>query len=93
MDTSHLPHRIYDSIIDCIGNTPLVRLHTIPRMNGVECEVLVKCEFMNAGGSVKDRITRRMIEDAEEQGRIKPNVSTLIEPSSGNTGKGRGWCY
>lgn len=57
-------------------------------MNGMECEVLVKCEFMNAGGSVKDRITRRMVEDAEREGRITPGVSTLIEPTSGNTGKG-----
>jgi cystathionine beta-synthase len=54
---------------------------------GLQCDLLVKCEFFNAGGSVKDRIGRRMIEDAEKSGRIKPG-DTLIEPSSGNTGIG-----
>jgi len=70
-----------------IGNTPLVRLNKIPQSLGVKCEVLAKCEFFNAGGSVKDRIGQRMIEDAEASGRIKPG-DTLIEPTSGNTGIG-----
>ncbi len=75
----------YDSILEAIGNTPLVRLRTIGR--GTGCEILAKCEHLNAGGSVKDRIGRRMIEEAEKSGRIKPG-DTLIEPTSGNTGIG-----
>ena len=76
---------IYDSILDTIGNTPLVRLHNIGKDTG--CELLVKCEYLNAGGSVKDRIGRRMVLEAEKSGRIKPG-DTLIEPTSGNTGIG-----
>ncbi len=76
---------IQDSILESIGNTPLVRLRTIGKNTG--CEILVKCEHLNAGGSVKDRIGRRMIEEAEKAGRIKPG-DTLIEPTSGNTGIG-----
>ncbi len=76
---------IYDSILDAIGNTPLVRLHNVGRDTG--CELLVKCEYLNAGGSVKDRIGRRMVLEAEKSGRIKPG-DTLIEPTSGNTGIG-----
>ncbi len=76
---------IYDSVLEAIGNTPLVRLRTIGKSTG--CEILVKCEHLNAGGSVKDRIGRRMIEEAEKAGRIKPG-DTLIEPTSGNTGIG-----
>ncbi|MDF1701650.1 MAG: cystathionine beta-synthase [Planctomycetota bacterium] len=76
---------IYDSVLEAIGNTPLVRLQTIGKNTG--CEILVKCEHLNAGGSVKDRIGRRMIEEAEKAGRIKPG-DTLIEPTSGNTGIG-----
>jgi len=62
-------------------------LNTIPKSMGLECQILAKCEFFNAGGSVKDRIGVRMVEDAEKQGRIKPG-DVLIEPSSGNTGIG-----
>ncbi len=76
---------IHDSILDAIGDTPMVRLRTIGRSTG--CELLAKCEFLNAGGSVKDRIGRRMIEEAEKAGRIRPG-DTLIEPTSGNTGIG-----
>ncbi len=76
---------IYDSILDAIGNTPLVRLHNVGKDTG--CELLVKCEYLNAGGSVKDRIGRRMVLEAEKSGRIKPG-DTLIEPTSGNTGIG-----
>ena len=76
---------IQNSILDSIGQTPLVRLRTIGHKTG--CEYLVKCEHLNAGGSVKDRIGKRMIEEAEKAGRIKPG-DTLIEPTSGNTGIG-----
>ena len=76
---------IYDSILEAIGCTPLVRLNVIGKQTG--CEILAKCEFVNAGGSVKDRIGRRMVEEAEKSGRIKPG-DTLIEPTSGNTGIG-----
>jgi cystathionine beta-synthase len=80
------PHSgILDSICQAVGNTPLVRLSRIGR--DIPCEILGKCEFMNPGGSVKDRIGVRMLEDAEKSGRIKPG-DTLIEPTSGNTGIG-----
>ena len=61
---------IHDSIVGAIGDTPLVRLSRIGR--ALDCELLGKCEFLNAGGSVKDRIGARMIEDAERSGRIRP---------------------
>jgi len=76
---------IFDSILDGIGNTPLVRLNKIGAHTG--CEILAKCEYFNAGGSVKDRIGKRMLLEAEKSGRIKPG-DTLIEPTSGNTGIG-----
>ncbi|PRT54029.1 Cystathionine beta-synthase [Wickerhamiella sorbophila] len=76
-----------ESIIDQIGNTPLVKLNKIPQSEGIEATILCKCEYFNAGGSVKDRIARRMVLEAEKQGRIKPGY-TLIEPTSGNTGIG-----
>ncbi|KAI1803048.1 cystathionine beta-synthase [Daldinia bambusicola] len=72
---------------ELIGNTPLVRLNKIPQSFGIESEVYAKVELFNAGGSVKDRIALRMIEEAERTGRIKPG-DTLIEPTSGNTGIG-----
>ncbi|KAL7930301.1 cystathionine beta-synthase [Trichoderma chlorosporum] len=75
------------SAADLIGNTPLVRLNKVPQSLGVECDVYAKTELFNAGGSVKDRIALRMIEEAEKSGRIKPG-DTLIEPTSGNTGIG-----
>lgn len=79
--------KILNTILDHIGNTPLVRINNITQDEGVQCEVLAKCEFFNAGGSVKDRVGKRMVEDAERSGRIKPG-DTLIEPTSGNTGIG-----
>jgi len=76
----------YDNILSAIGNTPLVKLSkVIP--TSLKCNLYAKCEFFNAGGSVKDRIGLRMIEAAEKAGRIKPG-DTLIEPTSGNTGIG-----
>lgn len=80
-------HGIRSTITEQIGNTPLVRLNKLPQSLGLECTVLAKCEYFNAGGSVKDRIALRMIEEAEKSGRIKPG-DTLIEPTSGNTGIG-----
>jgi cystathionine beta-synthase len=77
--------RIHDSILSVVGNTPIVRLSRIGRH--LPQELLGKCEFLNPGGSVKDRIGVRMLLDAEQQGRIKPG-DTLIEPTSGNTGIG-----
>ena len=79
--------KIKNSILDCVGNTPLIRINNITKDEGIECELLVKAEFLNPGGSVKDRIGRRMIVDAEKQGRIKKG-DIIIEPTSGNTGVG-----
>ena len=75
------------SATELIGSTPLVRLNKIPQSLGIECDVYAKAEAFNAGGSVKDRIALRMIEEAERSGRIKPG-DVLIEPTSGNTGIG-----
>jgi cysteine synthase A len=78
--------RIADSVIDLIGGTPLVRLQ---RLRTEEMgEVLAKVEFCNPGGSIKDRIGLNMIEAAERAGRITPGRTTLVEPTSGNTGIG-----
>lgn len=79
--------RIMDSILDNIGDTPLVRVGRLAANEGIECDLCAKCEFFNAGGSVKDRIGRQMVLDAEKSGRIKKG-DTLIEPTSGNTGIG-----
>lgn len=78
---------ILPNILHQIGGTPLVKINKIGKSLGLECEILAKCEFFNAGGSVKDRIGVRMVEDAELSGRLKPG-DTLIEPTSGNTGIG-----
>ncbi|MGO4706385.1 cysteine synthase A [Microvirga sp. 2MCAF38] len=77
--------RIYGSITETIGNTPLVRLKRLPAERGIDAEILVKLEFFNPIASVKDRIGVSMIDALEAQGVIKPNT-TLIEPTSGNTG-------
>ncbi|XP_036065694.1 cystathionine beta-synthase isoform X2 [Oryzias melastigma] len=81
------PTSILPSVLDHIGHTPLIRLNKIPKEFGLKCEVLVKCEFFSAGGSIKDRIALRMVEDAERAGILKPG-DTIIEPTSGNTGIG-----
>ncbi|KAJ1720657.1 cystathionine beta-synthase [Coemansia erecta] len=78
---------ILSSILDHIGNTPLVRLSRLARSEGLQCELLAKCEYFNAGGSVKDRIAHRILEEAEADGRIRPGF-TIIEATSGNTGIG-----
>lgn len=82
-----MPPKIMESALDAIGRTPMVKLNNIMKAEGLKCELLAKCEFFNAGGSVKDRIGRRMLLDAENSGRIKPG-DTLIEATSGNTGIG-----
>lgn len=79
--------KILPDILSAIGQTPLVRLNNISKTYGIKCEMYAKCEFFNPGGSLKDRIAHRMIEDAEEKGLIKPGY-TIIEPTSGNTGIG-----
>ncbi|XP_032665658.1 cystathionine beta-synthase [Odontomachus brunneus] len=79
--------KILPDILDTIGQTPLIQLNRIPKSYGIKCQMYVKCEFFNPGGSVKDRIAHRMIQDAEKKGLIKPGY-TLIEPTSGNTGIG-----
>jgi cystathionine beta-synthase len=81
------PPLVLNNITENIGNTPLVKLQRIPQSLGIEATVYGKLEMFNAGGSVKDRIALRMVEEAERQGRIRPG-DTLIEPTSGNTGIG-----
>lgn len=76
---------IHSNILGTVGQTPIVHFHRVG--SELDCQLFGKCEFMNPGGSVKDRIAVRMIEEAEESGRIKPG-DTLIEPTSGNTGIG-----
>ncbi|CEG66358.1 Putative Cystathionine beta-synthase [Rhizopus microsporus] len=80
--------KISNTILDNIGRTPLVRINKISKEAGLKCELLAKCEYFNAGGSVKDRIAYRMVEEAEKSGVLVPGVSTIIEPTSGNTGIG-----
>ncbi|XP_060528636.1 cystathionine beta-synthase isoform X2 [Cylas formicarius] len=79
--------KILPDALHAIGNTPLIKLGKIPQAEGLKCNLYVKCEFFNPGGSIKDRIAYRIVEDAEKQGLLKPG-STIIEPSSGNTGIG-----
>jgi len=76
---------IYKDITETVKNTPIVKLNSIGKE--LECDIYAKCEFLNAGGSLKDRIGVRMIAEAEKEGRIKPG-DTIIEATSGNTGIG-----
>ncbi|MBK1837577.1 cysteine synthase A [Azospirillum sp. YIM B02556] len=78
--------KIYDSILDTIGATPLVRLDRLAAEAGVKAQIIGKLEFFNPLASVKDRIGRAMIEAAEAAGTIAPGRTTLVEPTSGNTG-------
>ncbi|TMD22495.1 MAG: pyridoxal-phosphate dependent enzyme, partial [Chloroflexi bacterium] len=75
--------QVLGSILEAVGHTPLVRLHRITA--GLRPTILAKVETLNPGGSVKDRIGLRMIEDAERRGLLKPG-GTIVEPTSGNTG-------
>jgi cysteine synthase A len=76
-----------NSILEAIGKTPIIKLNNFVKNKNIQCELYVKCEFLNPGGSVKDRIGYYMVEQAEKAGAIKPG-DTLIEPTSGNTGIG-----
>jgi len=78
--------RIYNSITETIGDTPLVRLARLPKEAGVKADILLKLEFFNPISSVKDRIGVAMIEALERDGKISPEDTTLVEPTSGNTG-------
>lgn len=78
---------LYKSILDLIGNTPLVELSRFSKANGINASILAKLEYFNPAGSVKDRIAKAIIEDAEKSGKLKPG-SVIIEPTSGNTGIG-----
>src|SRR3954469_3394655 len=75
----------YSGIVGCVGNTPLIRLNRLSELTG--CEILGKAEFMNPGGSVKDRAAWGIITQAEEQGLLTPG-QTIIEGTAGNTGIG-----
>ncbi|MBR3675527.1 MAG: cysteine synthase A [Alphaproteobacteria bacterium] len=78
---------IYKKITDLVGNTPLLELSNIAQKDNIEAKVLVKLEYFNPAGSVKDRIAKAMIEDAEAKGKLKKGA-VIIEPTSGNTGIG-----
>jgi cysteine synthase A len=86
--TDHVPGRgrIYDSIVDTIGDTPIVRLNKIAKEKGVKANLLAKLEFFNPIGSVKDRIGVNMIAAMEATGKATPGTTVLVEPTSGNTG-------
>lgn len=75
--------KIANSVLDLIGNTPMIKLNKIPK--DIDSVILAKCEFLNPSGSVKDRIAKAMLEDAEEKGLLKKE-SIIVEPTSGNTG-------
>lgn len=82
--------RIYNSLTELIGNTPLLEVKKIEKEEQLKARLLVKIEYFNPGGSVKDRIALSMIENAEKSGLLKPGA-TIIEPTSGNTGIGLAW--
>ncbi|WP_421883405.1 cysteine synthase A [Pacificispira sp.] len=86
MTTGEFRGKVYDSILDTIGATPLVRLSRLTAAHGVEAEVLAKLEYFNPLSSVKDRIGYAMIQSLEEQGIAEPGKTALVEPTSGNTG-------
>ena len=82
--------KIYESMEELIGNTPMLELKNIEKNEDVDCRLIAKIESFNPGGSIKDRIAKAMIDDAEASGRLKPG-GTIIEPTSGNTGVGLTW--
>jgi cysteine synthase len=84
--------RIYDSVVDTIGATPLVRLQRLGAAHKVKADLLAKCEFFNPLSSVKDRIGVAMIEAAEKEGKLHPGKTVIVEPTSGNTGIALAFC-
>src|SRR5215469_16218245 len=84
--------RVYDSIVDTIGATPLVRLKRLATAHQVKADLLAKCEFFNPLSSVKDRIGVAMIEAAEKEGKLRPGKTVIVEPTSGNTGIALAFC-
>ena len=80
--------KIYNSITETVGATPLVRLHSFEQKYNLQAQVLAKLEFFNPLASVKDRIALHMVEVAEQEGKINPETTILVEPTSGNTGIG-----
>ncbi|KAH6916000.1 tryptophan synthase beta subunit-like PLP-dependent enzyme [Coprinopsis sp. MPI-PUGE-AT-0042] len=80
--------QIIDNALSAVGHTPLMRLDKIAEAHGLKCNLLGKVEYMSAGGSVKDRIAKAMVEAAEKEGKLIPGKSVVIEPTSGNTGIG-----
>ncbi len=82
--------KIYNSVIDLVGRTPLVRLSRLEKELQLDARLLVKAERFNPGGSVKDRVALAMVEDAERSGRLQPG-GLIVEPTSGNTGVGLAW--
>lgn len=79
--------KIYKNAAELVGNTPLLEVGNLEKELGLEARILVKLEYFNPAGSVKDRVAREIIEDAEKSGKLKPGA-TIIEPTSGNTGIG-----
>lgn len=78
---------VYTSLTDLIGGTPILELTNFEKQNGLQAKILAKLEYFNPAGSVKDRVAKSIIDDAEKSGKLKPG-STIIEPTSGNTGIG-----
>src|SRR3984957_15264720 len=78
--------RIFASVLDLVGGTPMVRLPRLRQADGLQADIALKLEFFNPLGSVKDRIGLAMVEAAEQAGEISPGKTTIVEPTSGNTG-------
>lgn len=79
--------KVYNSVTELIGGTPLLKANNFIKANDIKANIYVKLEYFNPAGSVKDRIAKAMIEQAEKDGKLKPGA-TIIEPTSGNTGIG-----
>src|SRR5271170_1444247 len=91
IDESQFTHtegrgRLYNNILETVGNTPLVKLNRIAEEAGAVADIYAKLEFFNPLSSVKDRLAISMVEVAEAEGKISPGKNTLVEPTSGNTG-------